>query len=143
MRWVVRTEDVDARLMPASAPPYTPTALSTKGGLVRFVAAPGTKEIKAPAPASVGGAVRPEDRRGGGNSVLGWLPRMSIVFAANMQPPVRWASTNELPIPALTYVMVPQIASQAPTRLGGSNVIPAPRTFTRWASAVKSVASDG
>lgn len=140
--WRVRVEDVSDRLAPAAAPPNSPTPFTSKGGLVRFAAAPGTVNIPAPEPAGIPGAISTADRRGGGNTPPVTRPRLDVPFADNMQPPVRWVSTNEIPIPAGNTVRLPQIASRKPARLGGRHVIPSVRAFTRWPSAVAGVPSD-
>jgi hypothetical protein len=146
-------------MVPAAAPPYTPTPYSVHGGLVRFAAAPGTVPIAAPPSAgmsqrgwnrsAVYGDASPEEMARGNLDLRpqdvtpnAWYPRLDVPFADNMTPPVRWVCTNEIPIPAGNYTRLPQIASQAPPRIGGSGVIPAPRAFTRWPSIVANVPSD-
>lgn len=164
-RWRVKANNaVDPTaprsMVPAIAPPYAPTPFSVHGGLVRLAAAPGTVPIRAPQTPGTNqrsqnrapnwgpsGAVvsAPNvgdmDLRPGDVAPNAFLPRLFIQFSDNMQPPVRWACTNELPIPAGNYVRLPQIASKTPPRIGGTGTIPAPRVFTRWPSIVPSVPS--
>lgn len=152
-QWKVKVEGLsDAgrfrSIAPAAAPPYSPTPYSVHGGLVRFAAAPGTNPVPSPRPPATAQRNRSanpavQDLRPSDVAPDTFLPRLDVPFADNMQPPVRWVSTNEIPIPAANYVRLPQIASQPPARLGGVGVIPAPRTFPRWPSVVAGVASDG
>jgi hypothetical protein len=151
-RWVVKTQNVidptaPRSLAPAASPPYTPTPFSVHGGLVRFAAAPGTVAIASPRPTGVdqrspSGYPPVQDRRGSDIAPNAFLPRLDVVYPDNMQPPVRWVSTNEVPLPAGNYVRLPMIASNTPPRIGGLGVIPAPRVFTRWPSIVPSIPSD-
>lgn len=126
-------------MAPAAVPPYTPTPYSVHGGQIRLAGAPGTVAVPSPPPPAtrtraVGS--NPPDLRPSDCSPDAFLPRLFVQYPDNLHPPVRIASTNEIPIPAGNFVRLPQIASQAPARLGGTAVIPAPRAFTRWPSAV-------
>lgn len=128
-------------MVPAIIPPYAPTPASVHGGLIRLAAAPGTHPVPSPRPpgTDVRALNRDKDLRPSDVAPDVFLPRLFIQFSDNLQPPVRWACTNEIPIPAGNYVRLPQIASKSPARLGGLSTIPAPRAFTRWPSAVPSV----
>lgn len=150
--WRVKTNNVVDNgavrsLVPASAPPYTPTPYSVHGGLVRVAGAPGTVAVPSPPPPatrqrSASGYGPVQDLRPSDCAPDAFLPRMFVPFADNMQPPVRWVCTNEIPIPAGNFTRLPQIASKTPPRIGGRGVIPTVRTYTRWPSIVPSVPSD-
>lgn len=150
-RWRVKANNVVDRsafrsMVPAIAPPYAPTPFSVHGGLVRLAGAPGTVPIPSPRPPgtdqrNASGNPNVQDLRPSDVAPNAFLPRLFVLYADNMQPPVRWACTNEIPIPAGNYVRLPQIASKTPARLGGVATIPAPRAFIRWPSAVPSVSS--
>jgi len=147
-RWRAQCDDVTPRLAPAIIPPYSPTPTSVHGGDVRLAAAPGTVEIPSPRPkfaatrATRGGTRVAQDLRPSDCSPDVFLPRLFVQFSDNMGPPVPTVSTNEVPIPAANYPRIPVVASRKPARIGGRGIIPAPRSLTRWPSAVAGVPPD-
>lgn len=126
-------DDLPARGLTAFTPTLTVTPLASSGGLAHVFGAPGTMAVPAPAPPAVPN-LGPDPKTSPSNcapSVI--FPAIYLASPANMGPPVRRRSTNELPIPATSYLRVPRVAMPAP-HIGGRRVIPWPRVFQRWGS---------
>lgn len=128
--------DLPARGLTAFTPTPTVTPLASSAGLTHVFGAPGTMAIPAPAPPAVPN-LGPDPKTSPSNcapSVI--FPAIYIASPANMRPPVAVRSTNELPVPATSYLRVPKVAMSAP-HIGGRNIIPWPRVFQRWGSVTR------
>lgn len=105
---------------------------------VRIVGQPGTQAIPSPRPAALPAGPLTRGAQPSYNSPDVFFPAIYYTRIApgegpphGMGPPVRWQSTNEVPIPAAAETRVPAVAYRRP-RYGGLRQVTWPPAPQRW-----------
>lgn len=142
-----RVLDLPAQGAGAFMPTPSTNAPASSWGLVHVHGSPGTDPVPAPAPQRT--YLPSLTARGGVDSAQGSmvapdiiLPSVYVAETANMGPScdtglgMRVRRLNPLPIPALSWTRLPQVALNTP-RYGGRSTMPWPRAFQRFPSTTK------
>lgn len=129
-----RVADIPPRGAGAFCPTLVTTPHASSGGLEDIAGAPGTLPIRSPFPAGLPQFGLDPKTQGSHVAPDVILPAIYVASAANMGPQVPIRHHNVMPVPARGFIRSAGRAFRPPSRLGGRNVIPWPRTFQRWGS---------
>jgi hypothetical protein len=100
-------------------------------GLVKIVGQPGTQAIQSPKPSALPDGPLMRSAQPSYNSPDVIYPAIYYTRITDMGPPVRWVSTNEVPIPSKNIIRKPGVAYR-PARYGGLKQVswpPAPQVW--------------
>jgi hypothetical protein len=115
--------------MPVLSAVVSPKA--STNGLVHIVGQPGTQAIPSPKPAALPNGPLMRSAQPSYNSPDVFNPAIYYTRIQDMGPPVRWVSTNEVPVPAKIVILKPGVAYR-PARFGGLRQVswpPAPQVW--------------
>lgn len=136
-----RVNDLPAVGLGAFTPIPTTTPAASSYGEVHVYGAPGTLEVAAPSPQSVG-YLPSLTRRGGRNSAQGSECAPDVIFPAiyyasarNMGPGrligMARRRFSEIPVPAIDPTRIPAVAQSHP-KIAGRKTMSWPRAFQRF-----------